>query len=320
MHLASRAPSPSDFDSFFDNCFSTDRDDAALRAAVAHEWHALLESPTTLSLLVEDLARESGQRVVGCAQLAFVSKKFVEWARRGERPWVNVQATHPLPDGSWPLLTPAEVRRAHEGGEGLSALITRWRRADALLNPDESRQVHSFMQAGFETLARGYRYEELLLEAVGDDAFRQALAAGFVERSDYAGFYKDQAPLPCVNVRPYLLGITREEACANEGCLIGHFFFHLAARLHLQPDDQELLCRALRGDPDEEIARSLCVSTSTVKKRWMAVYRHVGGKMPGLLSNREDVADHGGRGREKRRLLLHYLREHPEELRPAGLQ
>ena len=52
-----------------------------------------------------------------------------------------------------------------------------------------------------------------------------------------------------------------------------------------------------------------------MRKRWLAVFRRVEERMPGLLPERSPDAD--GRGPEKRGPLLLYLREHPEELRPA---
>ena len=55
------------------------------------------------------------------------------------------------------------------------------------------------------------------------------------------------------------------------------------------------------------------MSVSAVKNWWRDIYGRVADADPGLLppGNAE-----GARGPEKRRRLLRYLREHPEELRP----
>ena len=71
---------------------------------------------------------------------------------------------------------------------------------------------------------------------------------------------------------------------------------------------------------DEEIAALLDVTLSTVKKRWASIYDCVAEQQP------EALPEAGGgaipapqtRGQEKRRHLLSYLRQHPEELRPCG--
>ena len=235
-------------------------------------------------------------------------------------------ATRPLPDGSSPLLTLMQVRAAHRRPEGLSALITRWWQDDARLDAEEVRQVHAFMQDAFERLTRGFRYGELLLEGIGPEARRRALAAGFLERTDYAGFYRERPPLPPPDVQPYLMGITREEAFGKEGSQISHFFFPPLALLDLRPGQQEVLWRALRGDSDQQIADALRVTLSAVKKRWGAIRQRFDEVLPGLLPEDEGQLDtlpepgktsRRERGPEKRGRVLEYLRDHPEELRPT---
>lgn len=316
MHLVSRIPSVSDFEAFFNNFYPRHSENHELRRAVAHEWRVLLESAVTLSLLVEDVSSHGGHGIVGCAQLAFVSEDFVRLARRGERAWVNVLATHPMPDGRVPLLTPAEARRAQAAGD-MAALITRWAWA-SMLSDEEQRQVKAFMDIAFLKRAQGYPYRELLMEAIGDEMRQQALASGFEVRADYAGYYRANPPLPRGEARPYLMGVTREEAATKGGHRIAHFFAFLPPRLGFSAGEQELLSRALRGDSDEQMAQSLPITLSGVKKRWLSVYERVGERMPELLPVRKDGSFDCVRGPEKRRRLLEYLREHPEELRTAG--
>jgi hypothetical protein len=63
----------------------------------------------------------------------------------------------------------------------------------------------------------------------------------------------------------------------------------------------------------------LSISLSAVKKTWLSIYHRVSGHVPGFSSNREAVEGTTERGKEKKQRLLNYLREHPEELRPAAL-
>lgn len=54
-----------------------------------------------------------------------------------------------------------------------------------------------------------------------------------------------------------------------------------------------------------------------MKKLWRQVHQRAQDAMPGLFGASDPVASReGGRGPEKRRVLLQYLRQHPEELRP----
>ncbi len=63
----------------------------------------------------------------------------------------------------------------------------------------------------------------------------------------------------------------------------------------------------------------LGVSLSAVKKTWRTIYGRVTAKSPGLIPDQVPEELSSERGKEKKQRLLAYLREHPEELRPAVL-
>jgi hypothetical protein len=73
---------------------------------------------------------------------------------------------------------------------------------------------------------------------------------------------------------------------------------------------------ALLGRTDPETADELVVSLSAVKRCWESVYARASLGLPELLPD-DSLYLAGGRGMEKRRRLLSYLREHAEELRPV---
>jgi len=310
VELAFRTATLEDFAPFYDACFSNDRDNAPLRGMVGHEWRVLLENPATLSFVVEDGTRPPERRLIGCGQLAFVTDRFVQWARSAPAPRVNVQATHPLPDGTWPLLTLPEVARGNGGG-GLNGLFTRWARANALLRPEEQRLLGRFMHDAGLTLTRGYQFQELLIEAIGEAARDSALHAGFLERCAMP------EPPECVPPakRPFLMGLTREEAHRREGSVMSHYFIYTPPRFGFTARQQDMLrLSLLRPDfSDGALAEALGVSIGAVKNWWRLVYERVSQADSDLLPLGD--ADRA-RGPEKRRRLLQYLRDHPEELRP----
>lgn len=312
MKLAFREAAVNDFDFFYDQLFLSERDNAALREIVAHEWRVLLKNPATISFVVEDGERPPERRLIGCGQLAFVTDRFVQWARSAPAPRVNVQATHPLPDGSWPLLTLSEVARANAGG-GLNGLFTRWGRADPLLGPADQREVGRFMHDASVTLTRGYQFKELLIQAYGEAVHEQALRAGFLDRDRYDGFCHGLPSRP--HDLPFLMGVTREEAARMEGCVMSHFFIFRPPRFGFTARQQKMLRQyLLRPDfSNETLADTLGVSISAVQNWWQDIYGRVSKADPDLLPPTD--ADKA-RGPEKRRRLLQYLREHPEELRP----
>jgi hypothetical protein len=81
--------------------------------------------------------------------------------------------------------------------------------------------------------------------------------------------------------------------------------------------EQQLLSAALAGATDQELSCELAISISTVKKNWISIYKRAAASLPDVVPD-DSPADGGTseRGKEKRRHLLAYLREHPEELRP----
>ena len=301
MQLSARKAVREDFAAFYEACFYADRDNRPLRRWVAWEWEVLVKSGAALSLVVEEQPEREGaeKQLVACAQMAFVTDRFAAWARTasGEGGY-NRQAICALPDGSWPLLSPQQIGRAN-AGDGLTGLFTRWHRADARLPQRELQTVGRFLHDAFQTQTRGYQFKEFFLEAQAKDACDQALRAGFVERSR-------RPPL-------FLLGLTREEAFASEGCLMNHYFVHYRPRFGFAPPEQAMLalCR-LCNAPDPVLAERLGVSLDKVKNRWRSVYRRIAAVDPDLLPPAEDRV----RGPEKRRTLLRYLDSHPEELRP----
>lgn len=78
------------------------------------------------------------------------------------------------------------------------------------------------------------------------------------------------------------------------------------------------------GETDEDIAKSLYLSISTVKKRWLAIYDAVTSvdsfffAAVGEGNRRMPTRNERKRGLEKRRHLLTYLRQHPEDIHPIN--
>jgi len=54
-----------------------------------------------------------------------------------------------------------------------------------------------------------------------------------------------------------------------------------------------------------------------VKKVWGSIYERVSAHSHGLIPDKVPEELNSERGKEKKQRLLAYLREHPEELRPA---
>ena len=312
MNLMYREASLADFDAFYEALYMVDRDNAARRAMIAQEWGTFLTHAPGLTMLVEDRERPANNCIMGCVQTVFVTDAFARHVCACAAPNTNQRALERLPDNSWPLLTSAEIPAANSG-VGLNALVTRWVWHEMLSDAEEQWYIRKYMERHYPRFYRGYQLKEILIPAYGDWPRQGLEAAGFKERNYFAAYYAAHPQEPMPYGHPYLLGVTREEARAQEGSYVSHLFTYTPPRIYFKPHEQELLIAALQDVSDEEAVAQLCTTKNTIKKRWNAIYDRVDAALPGILPRNTEE----GRGLEKRRSLLRYLRDHPEELRPA---
>ena len=249
------------------------------------------------------------ERFVGYCEGVFVSADFAAWAKTGLAPYMNLHIAASTHAGKSPLLDLDRIR-SENSGSGLHLYIAYTGWCEPPLTVEEAYLVRTYMNQEFAKLAQGYNFREVLIEVVGDESLRRAISAGFYLRTDFAAHF-ETAPPPS-HLHPYLLSVTREEAMRVDGSLLAHTFAYSPPRFFFSLRDQELLLYAMTGSSDEEIAALLQRTPGNVKARWRTLYARVGDVMPHLLP----AGVEGVRGREKRHLLLAYLRDHPEELRP----
>jgi hypothetical protein len=107
-----------------------------------------------------------------------------------------------------------------------------------------------------------------------------------------------------------LLTYTPDRAMAHPSYAMSLIFNCLPARFGFSPVQQELLEAALLDVSDREFADQNGLTPDAVKKRWRAIYDRVS-----LTGSSFIPPDRSGS--DQRRLLLGYLRQHLEELRPA---
>ena len=310
MRLRHRAGTVGDFDEFYRTFFHKDVDDQALRAIIECEWRILLDNPNTMTMFVEDEHRAGGDRFMACGQGVFVSEAFARRACDDLPPWINAHVTRVLPDGSLPLLNLDGVARAN-AGEGLIGLMTRWMMRDGGRQED-AINLRDYLHRAFEKFSRGYNFKALLIESTGVAAQHEAMRAGFRVVNDYSEYFQKAAPSP--ESQPCLLRLTREEASAGAGTgsLLSYAFAYTPPLCFFTRRQQEVLHYAMQGCSDKIIATRLRITVHAVRQHWKTMYQRVEDHLPDLLPAGAD----GKRGAEKQRVLLHYLREHPEELRP----
>jgi hypothetical protein len=121
-------------------------------------------------------------------------------------------------------------------------------------------------------------------------------------------------------VEPHIIGVTKALEAQRPGSWVGHLFNYRPPRCGFTRSEQQLLHSALSGATDEELSKTLRVSVPTIKKAWLSIYGRAAAALPELIVDHSPVEPSAHRGKEKRRRLLAYLREHPEELRPVSVK
>ena len=163
----------------------------------------------------------------------------------------------------------------------------------------EGYRVHRAMYDASVYLHRGYGLRALWVETAVPEALAYSQGMGLTVVRERAGG------------QSHLLRITAEQAEMHPTCLAAVFFGFPPPRLRLTRQQQQFLELALLDLSDREIQEWLGLSDEALKKRWHSTYARVRQSDPDLLPE-------GLPGADQRRVLLGYLRQHPEELRPIA--
>jgi len=293
--------------------------DASWRA-LPDMWHAMLSKGTMKLFLVEDRVRPLGSRVVSFSAIVFVTDEFCSEARSTLPPYLGVQMARHYSSHELPILNRQQIARAN-AHNGLNVLICFGGCDHDRLSRAQFLALREKQSEAFRLALSGYRVKEFLAESTGKETLRWMLDAGVHLRRNYSNYFrKHGSPAPKPAQRPWLVGLTTEEALAHPGSYFASFFVYTRPRFRFNCCEQELLHHALMGETCETLATSLSISPWTVKKRWHAIYERVADidseLLPPPIANGPHASSRGG---ERRRRLLHYLRQHLEELRPYDL-
>jgi len=279
-------------------------------------WRTLLSSGRMRLFLVENRAMPPGSRIVSFCATVFATDGFCREVQSTLPPYLGIQVTRRHLSRELPVLDREQAARAN-AGDGLNVMLCFEGWKHAALSREQILAVREKQSEAFHIAHSGYRMKEFVADPMGEEALQRLLDSGARLRRDYAGYLQKNAlRRPESSRRPWLVGLTKEEAFVNPGSHLSSFFVHTPPRFHFNRSEQRLLRHALMGKTCEELAASLFISPWTVKKRWHAIYERVANVDRELLLPFGRQVDAATRGTEHRRHLLHYLRQHLEELRP----
>jgi hypothetical protein len=237
-------------------------------AALPTFWQRLFDEQAIIGAVIEDCQPGIPGTIIAFGADVFVTDGFMAEARAGHEPGVTDRLIRrELYDKLTPILRLDAIARANAGA-GLNVIIIHNGLPE--LPPSGSMQVIGFkFQEAFAWAHQGYRIKEILHE-VWDETDREWVRALQKLRADYSHFYGKSSCVP--RVRPYLFGITREEALENTGSITAPLFLYTPPRFQFAQGARELLAMALEGATDVELAKSLSISLPAIKMRWRAIY------------------------------------------------
>jgi hypothetical protein len=266
-------------------------------------WTRLLGHSGFNADLIEDLGRPAGQRLVG---LGVAVALDTHWCRRlaeDPPPFVAAQLYTELLDGRWQPPSERELAMLNGRGE-VGFLVMHYEQTLQDLSDPDTLETLGVAMRLFRQAHGGYRLQHLFQEGQGQQGeYLQSM--GFRRRT-----LRGQPGLP------ELYGLSREEAARQlPGAPVRDVFQFTPPRFGFAPAERRLLRLAVTQLTDEQVGDELGITAHGVKKLWRQVHQRALDAMP-LLFDEAAVAESATRGPEKRRTLLQYLRQHPEELRP----
>lgn len=284
--------------------------------SLGHAWRQLLGSAAINTAVFERLGRKSAT-IVGVGFAVFVRDEFIREIKMPPLVWVGPELARRVAGGDSPVLTDDELRDANSGA-GLNEIV--WQ---GVGTPEFAHTMDFYhrMVGSYVEGHRGFLFKEMIaVQAENVERLLWVVEAGGLYWNPARQRYETTSPESAETfaARPHLVGITRELESVRPGSWIGTLFNYSPPQFGFSRGEQQLLLTALtsfRGT-DQELAIALRLSVPTVKKMWGSIYRRVADCDPGLVPD-PMLAESGTRerGREKRRSLLAYIRDHPEELR-----
>jgi hypothetical protein len=278
-------------------------------------WQQVADEPAVVSAVQEDMALPAGHRLQGWGFSLIMPRGWADGlmadgqadAARCSHAARDVYAA--LLGGHMALPTEREIARAN-AGDGIAFLAMHYGQHEMDMTQPYALRVLNMANEGLRVMHAGYRVAAFYMQATAADE----------PWIHTAGLRQRHVPLPApAAAQTMLYGLTRDEAAAMlPGQSARHFFEHQPPRFRFSASQRRLLWLSLFDEPDDGLMLSLDVSVHGLKKLWRGIYERIDDVEPEFFGDTASDDD-GKRGPEKRRQVLAYVRQRPEELRPWGM-
>jgi hypothetical protein len=200
--------------------------------------------------LIENRAKPLGSRIVAFGATVFVTDEFCYEARSTFPPYLGLRIAQHYLTHNLPILSREQIARAN-ARNGLNVMMCFGGWEQAGLSREEILAVREKQSEAFHLAHSGYRVKEFLADPIGEKELGWMLDAGAHLRRDYSDYFrKHGVPIPESSQRPWLVGLTKEEALANPGSHLSSLFVNTLPRFHFNHsehlDGEEALALNLR--------------------------------------------------------------------------
>jgi hypothetical protein len=280
-------------------------------------WLQLLECESKIARVIEEV---NGSHATICfvGVSLIVNDAFVRELKTPPLFWFGPELARRIVRKDSPLLSDRQVREGNSRG-GLNTIS--W---EGCIRPgfESHTEVHRKILSVFIEAHRGYLWKEAISSQIESvERLQWLLKTGGLLWDPKRGRYIEplkRNPKEIIS-KPHIFGVTREIEHNRPGTWVGALFDYHTPRLGFSLGEQRQLLSALSGGTDQALSDDLGVSVSTVKNTWRSIYNRAASCLPHLFLDHSRVsARTSERGKEKKRHLLAYLRDHPEELRPVS--
>jgi hypothetical protein len=287
--------------------------DDALRQAAPALLAGLIDEPALISGVMEDVALPLGQRI----QAWGLTMVLPQWLTQElgmdsqPRPYTSKAVYDALLDGLLQPMSDREIGIANARGETEMMILHYTQRQHDVSDPYVSAVV-AMANDTYRLFHDGYGLRSIYYETNGLSR-AIAVAAGFQPCSQRDA--ESLATLPA-ELRPQFLKLGRDHARTQmPGTPARNSFESQPPLFRFSPTQRRLLWLALFDESDEVLMRALDVSVHGLKKLWRGIYERVEDASPDFFGEGTPDTD-DRRGPEKRRQVLAYVRQRPEEVRP----
>ncbi|MFK7965603.1 MAG: helix-turn-helix transcriptional regulator [Burkholderiaceae bacterium] len=284
--------------------------ESAVWDALPQLWHTALNEDALASFQVFEKAEDDGYKIVAFRLSAFFTEAFAASYEAAPHGQVAAEVWRRVLAGNSPMLDRASIARENARGT-LKLGVLHWatRQRDPL-NP-ETLRVLSLVPGAWQAGHGGYRLEQILFY----EMFYTA-AAKIMSNIGYRTRECTPRPGEAADAEPaYVFYWPKEDSALGLAALIPAIATSKPIpRFRLTRTQQRLIIAALEGFRDKDIAESLGVRYDTVRQNWHDIYQRIDRVDAAMLPG--EKSGDGRRGEEKRRVLIEYMRQHREELRP----